>query len=50
MNTEKTYHIRSEYSAPLAQVTELTSASVLCASTGIDDLTVKDAQDWGWEE
>ena len=50
MNACNFYQKMPEYSTPLAQVTELVSESVLCTSTGIDDLTVKDPYDWGWEE
>ena len=38
------------YSSPVSLVCEMQTESVLCASTGIDDLNVKDAQDWGWED
>lgn len=38
------------YESPIAIVCQLQTEAILCASTGIDDLKVKDTQDWGWEE
>ena len=38
------------YESPAIAVCDLQTESVLCASTAIEDLTVKDTQDWGWED
>ena len=38
------------YERPAISVCHIYTEAVLCASTGIDDLEVKDTQDWGWEE
>jgi hypothetical protein len=41
---------KSGYECPAISVCQIYTEAVLCASTGIDDLEVKDTQDWGWEE
>ena len=41
---------KSGYECPAISVCQIDTAAVLGASTGIDDLEVKDTHDWGWEE
>jgi hypothetical protein len=38
------------YETPASIICELQNESVICISSGIDDLKVKDTQEWGWEE
>jgi hypothetical protein len=42
--------IKCGYECPVVVVCEMQTESTLCASTGINDLTVKESQDWGWED
>jgi hypothetical protein len=42
--------IKCGYECPVVVVCEMQTEAMLCASTELEDLVVKDTQDWGWED